>query len=142
MIMIKKTAALFFILLANIILLAHAVAPHNHHNGLACICKTGINAHPQESSNSNHKHNGKNSSDYCILTQLIVVRNTQVKLECKNVDFTDNHSQFDGIQAILINNIFKVFHPIYRTNVHLPQIGTLYNHFVNTGLGLRAPPVV
>lgn len=142
MIMVKKTTAILFILLANIILLAHALAPHNHSNGLVCICKTTINAHQHETSKCNHKNNGKTSSDYCILTQLIVIRNTQIRQEYKNVDLADNHYQFDGLQAVLLNNSFKGFRQVYRTNLHLLQIGTLFNHFLNTGLGLRAPPVV
>ena len=72
--MINRAIAFSFILLANIILLAHAVIPHYHHKTEICI--TGFHSqedresHKHRSDENNNKHNGDSNSEYCVLKQV------------------------------------------------------------------------
>lgn len=144
--MIKKGTAIFFILLANIILLAHAVVPHHHHKSEVCIvnshCQTDSDAHKHSDIEHNHEHDGKNEKEYCVLKQVVVIPSNSVRHECKCIDCNNNHSPFGEFQAVLFKNELIVFVPIFITNAHVPLITSSYTHFVNNGLGLRAPPSV
>lgn len=144
--MIKKRTALFFILLANIILLAHAVIPHHHHKSEVCIvnshCQSNSEAHHHSIAENNHEHDGKNENEYCVLKQLVVIPSNLLRNEGKCLDYADKHSFSDGFQAVLFNIGSEVFALVFETNASVTYITSLYSHFVNTGLGLRAPPVV
>jgi len=144
--MIKRTTAIFFILLANIILLAHAVIPHHHHNNQVCIsgshCQTDGKAHKHHTTEHNHEHDGNKNSECCVLKQAVVIPANTLRQECKCLDCNDNHSPFDDFQTVLFNNGLETFVPIFITNAHVPLITSSHTHFVNTALGLRAPPIV
>ena len=72
--MIKRNTALFFILLANIILLAHAAIPHHHHKGQVCIekshCEADCESHEHDATKNDHEHNSNNQC--CVLIQDIM----------------------------------------------------------------------
>ncbi len=76
-----KHIEFLFLFLAGIMLCAHTIVPHHHHNRQVCIEKMvgqhhGLNPdHPFE---SDHPHDDQNHR-YCILNQLIVVPNNQWK---------------------------------------------------------------
>ena len=137
--MIKQGATLFFILLANIILLAHAAIPHHNHNKEVCI----VNSHCQTNSNdSKHKHDSKKDTECCILKQVVVILTNSVRQECNFTDLNDNHQPLYDYQAILLNYELELFVSKFATNPHVPLISSSYTHFVSTALGLRAPPTV
>ncbi|MDO9153125.1 MAG: hypothetical protein Q7U47_05360 [Paludibacter sp.] len=144
--MIKRGTAIFFILLANIILLAHAVVPHHHHNEQICIinlhCQTDSEVHQHDTTEHNHEHDGNKNSDCCVLKQAVVIPANSVKQDCKCLVCNDNHSPFIDFQAVLFNNELKAFVPIFVTNAHVPLKTSSYTFFINTSLGLRAPPTV
>jgi len=57
--MIKRKTALAFILIANIILLAHAVIPHHHHhNNEVCTESSTCQAEEKSLGHSDCEHNG------------------------------------------------------------------------------------
>ena len=67
-----KRIALFFILLANTLVLAHSVIPHHHHNGLVINsvtpCCDGDDSHKFD----HHSHN-TNDDGICALKQEIII---------------------------------------------------------------------
>ena len=82
----RKTAALFFIILANICLLAHAVIPHHHHDKkvVAIFGLMGIFGHEQHSHCHPHLHHQYGNDDYgchcyshqsedCLLNETLLV---------------------------------------------------------------------
>lgn len=144
--MTKRTIAIFFILLANSILLAHAVVPHHHHKSEVCIvnshCQTDSDAHKHSAIDNNHEHDGKNEKEYCVLKEVVVIPSNRIIKAFKSLDWPDNHLKYDGFQAVLFNNELKAFVPIFVTNALVPLITSSYTYYVNTSLGLRAPPTV
>lgn len=59
----KRFTAIFFILLANICLLAHAVIPHHHHNrvAVAVVDVTNLFDHPHHAHGHSHSHESPHS---------------------------------------------------------------------------------
>ena len=144
--MIKRASALFIILLANIILFAHAVIPHYHHKTEVCIesfhGQINHDDHEDKTNDDKHEHNGENSSDYCASKQVFVIPGNQVKQEYKCLDNTDNDLQLNKLQTIGNDkDLCCHFQAILSENQLLFYTST-YSCFASTILGLRAPPVV
>lgn len=140
--MMKKLTVYTLILLANIILLAHAVLPHHHHQLQFCIEDSHCHHHNvPDPLDASHDHDGENSSD-CLLKQLIIFPATQFKQVCKYTDGSDNPFIFHDWQVI---EILKELQPIANseaTELLFPNITpTCYLLFSHSS-GLRAPPAV
>ena len=144
--MIKKSTAIFFLLLANLVLLAHAVIPHHHHNSQVCITNSYSNSKSEAenncSSDHKHKHEGNKNTESCILKQIVVVPSNNIKQEFKYFEYKDIHFQFNDFQSIIYYSELETFVKILRTNTEAPLIPSFYTQYLNSGLGLRAPPIV
>jgi hypothetical protein len=141
--MIKRVTALFFISLANLILIGHAVIAHHHIAEKALVnqcCKSDVKADNYCTAEDNDHHNNNNDDDYCILKQLVVVRTNQDKHEFKCFDCTDNLPQFDGFQTILFDTRINGFFPLILKETKHIFLSAAYPYFASTCLGLRAPP--
>lgn len=141
--MIRKITAIFFILLANIVLLVHAVVPHHHHKSLICIesntCQSDSYPH---NSTSAHEHDGSAETENCELRQVLAIPGNSVKQELKCLGCDNNHSTFVHFQAILFVNEYISFVPLLIQNAQISLNISSHSCFVSTSLGLRAPPVV
>jgi hypothetical protein len=145
--MYKKRAALVFIFISNIILLVSAVIPHHHHHSLICFVASHCTNDPSESANSStcngHEHDGNSGSDFCLLKQDFLLPENQEKQDFRISDSDDSHFiSFDFTVLILNNNQSAIA-------IHLPPLigspnesSSDYSCFVNSSLGLRAPPSV
>lgn len=144
--MIRKGTAIFFILLANFIMLAHAVVPHHHHKSQVCIesnhCLSDSYAHNHNTSAHDHEHDGGAGTENCALKQAVVISTNSVRQEFKCLDCDDNHPQLIHFQAILFSNKFISFIPKIGSNAQIPFITSSYLHSLQSSLGLRAPPIV
>ena len=144
--MIRKKTAIFFILLANIILLAHAVVPHHHHKSQVCIvsshCQTDCQDHHHDAPGHDHQDDGKSDSDCCVLKQVVAIPSNLVKQEFRSFDSDNDLPDFDGFQCVLFDNGLGIFVPIGSSVAKLQFLSSNYFHFVNTSIGLRAPPMV
>lgn len=141
--MIKRITAILFILLANIILLAHAVIPHLHNNGLPSLVKLH-SIHSHNLQYDAHDHNAKDHEPdtdidaSCILKQSYPPSNSSFRLECQCNDCTvDYHSNL-----AIINNInrFNLSIPPKLKNSSPPILDSFYSVHVSICSGLRAPP--
>jgi hypothetical protein len=144
--MFEKQVAIFFIFLANIILLAHAAVPHHQHETQVCIesshCPNDSIPHNHNTSGHNNQHDGENGSDCCHIKQLVVVPSNHVKQEGKCSFLTDGHFPDYGFQAVLLNLEFQHFRSTVVLNTDVPFRTSHYIVFVKSSLGLRAPPTV
>lgn len=142
--MSKKVTALFFILIANFILLAHAVVPHNHHHGQICVKDSHEQTHHHGQNAVEHDHDEDENSndDYCSLKQIFISRASQYKQVCKYVIIHDNDDDFVPFQALLNDVGIKLDSKFLRVKAKIPDISFLPIRLVNLGIGLRAPPVV
>jgi len=146
--MIKKVKALFFIILAisNVNMLAHTLVPHHYHENKVCNekfhCQTHSEAHTHHTADHNHEHDRKNNIDHCISDQVFVIRYDQAKLECKSQDFTDSWPNYNQFRASIPDSelITLVISNFFKTQPSLDYI--TYYQFVNSQLGMRAPPIV
>lgn len=73
----RKAFAIFFILCANIILLAHAVIPHHHHDSIACfVIPIETDKHhdcDHHDAENHHQHDTECDGDCCLLNDLLAI---------------------------------------------------------------------
>lgn len=135
----KKITAYIFILLANIILLVHAVTFHHHHDQVCnenTHCQSSDVACNHGSTAGGHQHGAED----CGLEQAVVLPSNQGKHEIDRIAHTDNGS---------FNSLFTVIHiesksliPVFFTDLAIPAIHYSYSSFIIASSGLRAPPAV
>ncbi len=135
--MIKKITAYSFILLANIVLLAHAVLPHHHHEQQVCIerthCASDTDAHVHNNDAKDHQHDGNTNSTACVLKQAVLIPSAQGRI----LNNCDNHDFY-----ILSNFGYVDLQPISEDVTYIPEFPSFFISFVTASLGLRAPPIV
>ncbi len=139
--MIKKITAIFFILMANIILLAHIAVPHRHIDGIAHIFFHHSHSHGQSHEHdvpdSNNNDNDHGNSYFCLLNQPIQVTRFEFNINSQNNEKpVINNLILWTTNDIIIPHFFNIPPPFFD----IPS--SLYSTFINNGLGLRAPPVV
>ena len=145
---VKKAIALSFLLLANVIILAHTVISHHHHDAIFVTCTTAY--HENDCNLPNHHHDddqpaGQCDKPYChgsfegCALETIYVNSCKCKqtfqlhdcrfelLPCVSTLFSDNSA------PILDDDIGLPF----RQNPYLQSYNTEY---ISQSLGLRAPP--
>lgn len=141
--MIKKLTAYSFILVANIVLLAHAVLPHHHHEQQVCIerthCTSDTDAHVHNTDAKDHQHDGNSNTTACVLKQAILIPSTQSRTlnNCDNCSDNHNHDFY-----ILSNFGYVDLQPVLQVVTYNPEFPSFFISFVTTSLGLRAPPIV
>lgn len=144
--MIKRIPALFFILLANVVLLAHAVIPHHHHGEEVCIvsshCEFDGEAHEHDDAEHNHEHNGADNIDDCALQQILISPPAKVRHEIKSLDLDNDLFHKFHLQALLIENRLVIDSYLSFRKTEPPILYFTYQNYAGKVSGLRAPPVV
>ncbi len=142
-IMIKKITAYSFLLIANIVLLAHVVLPHHHHEQQVCIerthCVTDEHSHFDNTSAKDHQHDNNSHSTICVLKQAVVIPSSQAKHLNNYDNCSDNHNHNF---YILSNFGYVDLQPISEAIASKSVSPSFYTTFVTPTLGLRAPPIV
>lgn len=149
--MINKAIALGFLILANIILLVHAVVPHHHHEGTVCFethdghsCSNHDRDHGHYHNHNhdhshNHDHNPDQDTSSCLLkTEALLQKGTQWKdIQCP---------EFQKIQAYFLPSSFHTLNPDILVSLREifkhPLPPDLYVSQALASCGLRAPPKV
>jgi hypothetical protein len=142
--MIKRSWAILFLFLANIVLLGHSIIPHHHVNRLPSVVP--IHGHqfdkckfePGEFHPENHHH----GSDFyhCLLNQHFLNRSNSHRVDINYLDvessspdlFTSYPDKYWLWNSVKKTIRFVPIH-VFRTN---------YTDYVNRCSGLRAPPLV
>lgn len=141
--MIKKIIAFSLIFLANIVLLAHAVFPHHHHEQQVCIerthCTSDTEAHVHNTFAKDHQHDENANSTVCVLKQAFLIPSAQNRNlnNCDNCLDNHNHDFY-----ILSNFGYVDLQPVSEVVTCNPKFPSFFISFVTTSLGLRAPPIV
>jgi len=140
--MIRKTTTIIFILLANIILLAHAVFPHHHHGQMVCLnfshCYHAGNDSSTYPADCGHEHDSESPVSNCILKQLVVVPANQARIE-PAILYLENFSDCYILQA---GNLYELQSTeLFRKNPY-PKDVPIFQSFLDYSQGLRAPPAV
>lgn len=139
----KRGTSFIFVLLANIILLAHAIIPHHHHKTEETIVCSGTQSegivHKHSSNTSEHEHHRGRDYDCCLLKQVEVIPSNTFRQVCKCKDYNDNSPQFCEYQVILPENNTGI-HALESEKNPGPLIQFTYSQIVNNAIGLRGPP--
>ncbi len=126
-------------------LLANLVIPHHHHESEVCIvvshCESDGENHTHDSSDHNHNHDTSKDTDYCALNQVYIVTTDNIKPDYSLVILLSNSYNAVDVQLPetdmeTVNSTSIGFQQLYQSNLFL------YNKFVSSCKGLRAPPIV
>ena len=143
--MVKRATAIIFLSLANILLLAHAVVPHHHHNKQVCFTNSHCNhddlTDEHGTNQGGHGHDGENNHDDCVLKEPVVVFSNQWKPEFKFNNTTDRSNHDDFNYNLLISST-EFRSPVLSSCINKRAASSSYPSLVSASLGLRAPPVV
>jgi len=133
----KRAISLSFLLLVNMIILAHAVIPHHHHAGEIHV----VTAHHEHDGNLPDRHHSDDTHRFWLLTM--------VKVRLGNDKQINQSNDFDFAIDLL-----PCFLPLFSDDTILPikdDVGLLFAYhpylqschieFISQSLGLRAPPV-
>ena len=144
--MFKRVTPIVFIVLANILLLAHVVLPHHHHHKQVCLVKSHcINdniSSGHSSGKESHSHDGENNTNDCVLKELIAVPSNGWKQEFKFASSTNNQQDHGAFQYNLLNIGEEAITAIFLQSFSVHKKKYSYSYYVSTSLGLRAPPIV
>ena len=144
--MIKRTTAILFVLLANIVLLVNIAIPHHHHNNEVCFIstrsQTSTETHKHGPTGDKHEHKGDANTGYCILNPDFIVPSKQVKQEYKWLDFTDKWIHYNQFHASTPDQKLISCVQAYLGSIQPPLLFYSYCHYLYNVPGLRAPPIV
>jgi hypothetical protein len=136
---VRKIAAFIFILSANIILLAHAVIPHHHHDHDKSTVEPG---HQHEIPHHGHERQGEQTDQAFILDEEIVLRLTQGRYFVEITELQDNHSlQFQSALLVGLYGLVEYL-PVLNSDASIPLMASSYICFTESSCGLRAPPSI
>ncbi len=145
----KRSASLFFILLANIIILVHSTIPHHHEGAKETKCR--IMAHKHLDSNSKCPHNDtykfqNNNSD---TTGSNGITFEECQLEDIYIRPTDNDNSIGGNNSALESIMYYIPHfilrlilpePLQEIHTYATYVCPTYDSIVSQLQLLRAPP--
>jgi|GEM_PF-3315321 len=142
--MFKRSAGLLFILIANILLVAHSILPHQHFGGFAWIHADHYEDQNEpagiHTEDADHKHEDHDNDQACLLKQAYLVPANSSRLDCPLVDQLNQNFDF---QLIYTNQDTSRYLPFFY-KIPVPPLLLLgrYSLLVTCCVGLRAPPAL
>ena len=139
-----KKVTILLLSIANIVLMAHTILPHNHSQCWIYIidskCKdiSLTHKHPCDT----HEHDCKDESCYCTLKQFVIVP-SQFRLYS---EYSNHQSGYDLSKLfldllIIDNNEFSLFRIDVPPWEHI-YFSSGFINYVGQNKGLRAPPII
>lgn len=139
----KKGTAIFFVVFANLIIMAHAIVPHHHHCHHQAFTLTDFLStencdHNYPLKNQHHDHKNADHQDFCLLDQVV---STPVNFTKQNY-YTNAFLDFDlsDLSAINSHTSYDYIPPPTLPKPQNPFHSQLYTCSSNSVSGLRAPP--
>jgi len=144
--MMKRSIAIFLLVLANAVWLTHAILPHHHHNSQACLsinhCRHDKENKSHTPETDSHQHDN-NPTTKCNLNQSAIVPQPVFKSNSGFPEPPQFDIDLDFIQAIIANTYSASLLSRKTLAVYLESVSTtLYLVSIGQSLGLRAPPTV
>lgn len=132
-------------MLANFILLAHAVVPHHHHDKLICFksahCNQDDLRDEHGTTRDGHSHDGDSNHNDCALKEPVGVLSNQSRSDLLATSSTDR-SGLDNFDYNILNTNPEIQISVLSTFVFERATHGSYSALVSASLGLRAPPAV
>jgi len=141
--MIKRVSAILFIMLANIILLAHTVISHHHVKGIPSVVMLLHDHHDDHHDSTKHHDEGQDHDDNegterCILKLTFFSPSDSSKSD-KCIEHSDKSVTTEAIPSDYER--LSVAIQLFLSLSPPPDLNIFYSVFVNQGCGLRAPPI-
>jgi hypothetical protein len=141
---LKKSGALLFVLMANILLVSHSIFPHQHYGGFAWIPAAHHKDHHHpagiHTEDCDHKHQDHDHDQSCLLSQAYLVPVNSSRLDCPVTDPVNQHLDFQ----LLFTDPNASASLVSFQKIPLPPLIThgRYPLPVTCCSGLRAPPTL
>lgn len=138
----KKAISIFFILLANVAILAHAVVPHHHHNKIFAAIVNVLDGEAQDTLNHHHDgaHPHETNPEECTINETLVAAASRLQKD-NSLDF--GAFDFDSHLDLFVTDIVAAAVPEPVGDLPFipkPYIAGNHRDFVARAIGLRAPP--
>ncbi len=144
----KRKISLFFVILANLVILAHSAVQHHHESDLFESCS--ISAHKKLSKNNQCPHNDTLKIKHNQTDHTHGLTFEECLLEDLYIRAADNdHNQLtqdlnlNSIILYLPNSLLTHLFPeqVHRKDIYISYIPSQYHSFISQAYGLRAPPI-
>ena len=143
--MTKRITSLSFLIIANIIILAHGLVPHHHHahSSIACTedthCEASEICTEDNQNESKHQHHDPSNISECQLKQAVVL---PASLHDQDFGWDWGHIHIlDGYTASASQR-FDTILPLLLESQSCPDRTSLHLSFISASAGLRAPPII
>ena len=143
--MIKKGFNILIVILTGMLLLAHAIVPHHHHNLQVCVVDIHSGhkdaTHDHSCNNENHQHDHEADDLSCILEKIVMFRPGQSEQDGKFILSLDDEANYFFV-TIFSNPETNQFYSGELNNSSPPDLEKTYANQAPKTFGLRAPPTV
>ncbi|MDR2125721.1 MAG: hypothetical protein LBP63_02670 [Prevotellaceae bacterium] len=130
----RKATALIFLLLANVIMLAHTFVPHCDYGQTSVITPLSLILSENDGHCSSCCHHSHDIEEECFLTQ------KYVKIDNDDETALPANVILQVCQFISVNNFVTAINSESLSFQYKPYLLTYYCAFVLPTIGLRAPP--
>lgn len=134
-----RKIAVFFIVLATTVLMAHSVIPHHHHYEMTDLYPCCQHEYPNHKFNSQSEGTGNDT--YCSLNQEILIPGKIVR---SGEDLQDERS-VSGFCPVMNDALLNLTDPLSisscASSTYLPENSSQYLFLLSSPRGLRAPPL-
>lgn len=142
----QKIIAIIMMSFASLVLLAHAVVPHHHHDNVACFVLPSEGNHDHDAcshddADHQEKHDADPHNDCCLLNDILAIIPGTYKIENLNWDHSvllNNSSYF--LISFLIPEMDQGQQLTYFDFRQRPFLAFSYEAYATQCLGMRAPP--
>mgnify|MGYP000846712810 CR=1 FL=1 len=135
----RQITAITSILVAFIILLAHAVIPHQHHDHDSSNTDPD---HHHELPHHGHERDDAQTDHAFILDEEIVLRLTQERYLVEITELL--HKVSLQFQSIGLSSLYEPveYLPVLNSDASIPLLASSYISFTESSCSLRAPPSI
>lgn len=136
--------SIFFILLANIAILAHAVVPHHHHNKVFAAIVNVLDGEVQDALNHHHDdtHPHEANPEDCAINETVVAavfrlqKDNSLDLGSFDFDYQLDLFSADIVVGTAVSELLGSLPFVPK-----PYIAGSHSNYVARAIGLRAPPI-
>ena len=140
----KKITSALFIILANLVLMVHAIIPHHHHDAInLCfnLFSSEIDLATEECDSVNDNHENDSEKDHCFLQNIVALSTGDIKQNNRGIATTNDLVKKISVFAVLSIKSGSLTGTNYFTenisSTHNPK----YLSLACRVFGMRAPPV-
>ncbi len=141
--MIKRTTAVYHVLVVSILVLAHAVIPHIHFNKEIVITSSEYHADKHACDSNQHKHSTEENgeTDFCLLKQVYLARSNDTDSGASKTDLLKTQNYFPFAFLALLN-YFDTF--CFTPQISVPNeiyVASFYSYLGSGNINSRGSPL-